>query len=149
MRPYSDDLRRRIIAAKEAGKSCAQVAERFAIGVRTVERYWERYREKGHCRPGQIGGHRRSRLAGHESTVESWIKAEPSLSLEKLCARCQKQLGVTLTVSALWHRLKAMGLSFKKSDARRRAGACGRAKATDLLAGEGSRLGPATAGLPR
>ena len=123
MRPYSEDLRARIIAGKKAGESSAKVAERLRVHVRTVERYWERYGEKGHCLPEKIGGYRRSRLAGHEKTVESWIKAEPSLSLEKLCARCQKQLGVTLTVSALWHRLKAMGLSFKKNDARRRAGA--------------------------
>ena len=123
MRPYSEDLRARIIAGKQAGESSAQVAARLRVHVRTVERYWERYGEKGHCRPGQIGGHRRSRLEGHEKTVESWIKAEPSLSLEKLRVRCQKQLQVTLTVSALWHRLKAMGLSFKKNDARRRAGA--------------------------
>ena len=121
MRPYSEDLRVRIIAGKKAGESSAKVAERLRVHVRTVERYWERYGEKGHCRPEKIGGHRRSRLAGHEKTVELWIKAEPSLSLEKLCARCQKQLKVTLTVSAMWHRLKALGLSFKKNDARRRA----------------------------
>src|SRR5580698_2178539 len=114
MRPFSEDLRQRIIAAKEAGQSSACVAERFAIGVRTVERYWERYRQEGHCRTAQIGGHRRSRLAGHESTVASWIEAQPSLSLEEISKRCQKELAVTLTPSALWHRLKAMGLAYKK-----------------------------------
>ncbi len=122
MRPFSKDLRERIIAAKEAGQSSAGVAERFAIGVRTVERYWERYREEGHCRTGQIGGHRRSRLAGHEPTVASWIEAQPSLSLEELSERCQKELAVTLTPSAIWYRLKAMGLTYKKSGPRRRAG---------------------------
>lgn len=126
MRPYSEDLRERIIAAKQAGDSCQSVAERFAVDVRTVERYWERYREKGHCRTGQIGGHRRSRLQGHEETVASWIEAQPSLTLQELSERCQQELGVTLTVSALWHRLKAMGLAFKKNDARRGTGARGR-----------------------
>lgn len=114
MRPYSEDLRERIIAAKQAGESSQRVAERFAVDVRTVERYWERYREKGHCRKGQIGGHRRSRLQGHEETVASWIEAQPSMTLQELSERCQRELGVSLTVSALWHRLKAMGLAFKK-----------------------------------
>lgn len=123
MRPYSEDLRARIIAGKKAGESSAKVAGRLQVHVRTVERYWQRYQDQGHCRPGKIGGHRQSRLAGHEKTVASWIKAEPSLSLEELCARCAQQLQVRLTVSALWHRLKALGLSFKKSDARRRTGA--------------------------
>lgn len=122
MRPFSEDLRKRVIAAKKAGQASAKVAERLAIDVRTVERYWKRYRDDGHCRPLQVGGHRRSRLAGHEATVESWIKADPSLTLQELAERCRQQLQVTLTVSALWHRLQAMGLSFKKNAARRRAG---------------------------
>src|SRR5258707_5823569 len=123
MRPYSEDLRKRIIAAKRAGKSSAEVARRFAVSQRTVERYWERYEQKGHCRVKQIGGYRRSRLAGHEKVVASWIEAQPDLSLEELCLRCQKELDVALSVSALWHGLKALGLSYKKKDARRRAGA--------------------------
>lgn len=122
MRPYGEDLRKRIIADKRAGKSSAKVAERFAVSQRTVERYWERYEKKGHCRVGQIGGHLPSRLAGHEKVVAGWIEAQPDLTLEELSARCQKELNVTLSVSGLWHRLKAMGLSYKKKDARRRAG---------------------------
>jgi transposase len=122
MRPYSEDLRKRIIGAKRAGKSSAEVARRFAVSQRTVERYWERYEQKGHCRAEQIGGYRRSRLAGHEKIVASWIEAQPDLSLAELSLRCQKELNVALTSSALWHRLKALGLSYKKKDARRRAG---------------------------
>jgi transposase len=122
MRPYSEDLRKRIIEARRAGKSSAEVARRFAVSSRTVERYWERYEQKGHCRTKQIGGYRRSRLNGHEKVVTAWIEAQPDLTLEELSARCQKELQVTLTVSALWHRLKALGLSYKKKDARRRAG---------------------------
>lgn len=122
MRPYGEDLRKRIIADKRAGKSSAEVAERFEVSQRTVERYWERYEQKGHCRVEQIGGHLQSRLAGHEKVVASWIAAQPDLSLEELCERCRKELNVTLSVSGLWHRLKAMGLSYKKKDARRRAG---------------------------
>jgi putative transposase len=122
MRPYSEDLRERIIAAKQSGKSSAEVAEHFAVGQRTVERYWQCYQEKGHCRIGQIGGHRRPSLADHKKTLTAWITAQPDLTLEELCARCQKELKVTISVSGLWHRLKAVGLSYKKKDARRRAG---------------------------
>ena len=122
MRPYGDDLRKRIIAAKKSGKTNAEVAERFEVCERTVERYWRRFEEKGHCRVEQIGGHLKSRLAGHEEVVASWIAAQPDLTLEELCERCQKELNVSLSLSGLWHRLKAMGLSYKKKDARRRAG---------------------------
>lgn len=121
MRAYSHDLRQRILACKKRGGSSAEVGKRFAVAVRTVERYWQRYREQGHCRVGKVGGHLRSRLTGHEATISAWIEEQSDLSLEELRLRCQKQLGVKLTVSALWYRLKALGLSYKKSDARRRA----------------------------
>jgi len=122
MRPFSEDLRERIIAAKQAGRSSAEVARQFAVGRRTVERYWERYQEKGHCQIGQIGGHRQPSLAEHEKTLTAWLTAQPDLTLEELRARCQKKLKVTISVSGLWYRLQALGLSFKKKDARRRAG---------------------------
>ena len=122
MRPYGEDLRKRIIAAKRAGKTNAAIAERFEVSQRTVERYWERQEKKGHCRVGKMGGHLKPRLEGHEKVVAAWIAAQPDQTLEELCERCQKELNVTLSASGLWHRLKAMGLSFKKKDARRRAG---------------------------
>jgi transposase len=38
MRAYSMDLRERIVAAVDAGASQSQVAERFEVSLRTVER---------------------------------------------------------------------------------------------------------------
>ena len=90
------------------------MAKRFAVSARTVERYWERYEEEGHCRAKQIGGYRRARLADHQKVLTSWIEKQPDLTLEELVARCQKELQVTLSISGLWHRLKAFGLSYKK-----------------------------------
>jgi transposase len=44
------------------------------------------------------------------------------LSLVQLQQRCQDRLGVSIGLTALWHRLHRLGLSYKKNDARRRAG---------------------------
>jgi transposase len=43
------------------------------------------------------------------------------LSLAELQQRCAAQLEVSIGVTALWHRLRHLGLSYKKNDARRRA----------------------------
>ena len=114
MRALSQDLRERIVEAREAGSSSAEVAQRFAVSARTVDRYWQRQREEGHCRAGKHGGHLRSRLEGHEDTVRAWIEEKNDLTLEALCGRLDKQLGIKLGVSALWYRLEAMGLAYKK-----------------------------------
>ena len=121
MRPLSQDLRLRIIAARERGESTSEVCTHFGVSRKSVERFWNQQRRTGQCLPKQIGGYRRSRLAPHDRRLQRWIEAQPDLSLVELQARCLAQLGVGIGLTALWHRLRRLGLSYKKNDARRRA----------------------------
>jgi transposase len=41
--------------------------------------------------------------------------------LNALQKRCLEQLNVSIGITALWHRLEQLGLSYKKNDARCRA----------------------------
>jgi transposase len=41
--------------------------------------------------------------------------------LSEIQQRCLEQLRVPIGLTALWHRLEHLGLSYKKNDARRRA----------------------------
>ena len=122
MRPLSQDLRQRIIAARERGEGTGEVCKRFGVSRRSVERFWKQYGRTGQLLPKQIGGYRRSRLAGHDRALHRWIEAQPDLSLTQLQQRCAEQLRVSIGITALWHRLRHLGLSYKKNDARRRAG---------------------------
>jgi transposase len=122
MRPLSQDLRRRIIAARERGEGTGEVCKRFGVSRKSVERFWNEHRRTGQCLPKKIGGYRRSRLARYDRTLHRWIEATPDLSLSQLQQRCAEQLQVSIGITALWHRLRRLGLSFKKNDARRRAG---------------------------
>lgn len=121
MEAYSKDLRQRIVRGRQQGMSSQELARRYQVSARVVNKYWKRYRENGELSSRQRGGYRRSRLSGHEKTLLAWIDREPDLTLAQLQARCAEKLQIELTVSALWYRLKALGLSFKKNDARRRA----------------------------
>jgi transposase len=47
MRAYSMDLRERVVAAVDAGRTQRQAAERFEVSLRTVERYLSRRRSTG------------------------------------------------------------------------------------------------------
>jgi transposase len=51
MRPYSRDLRERIIAALEAGERTGQVVARFVVSDRTVRRYRHLLQERGSLTP--------------------------------------------------------------------------------------------------
>ena len=120
MRPLSQDLRCRIVAAREAGAGTGEVCQRFSVSRSTVERLWNQYRRVGHVQPQQVGGYRRSRLQAHSRTLARWIARKSDLSLMEIRERCFVDLGVRIGITALWHQLRRQGLSVKKNDARRR-----------------------------
>lgn len=121
MTPLSDDLRRRIIAARANGEGTGEVSQRFKVSRESVERFWKQHSMTGECRPKQIGGYRRSRLQKHAATLKRWISQQADLTLVQLQERCREELSVKIGINALWHRLDQLGLSYKKNDARRRA----------------------------
>lgn len=121
MKTCSMDLRERIVAAREEGYSGADVASRFRVSKRSVERYWTQYCTNGHIRAKRRGGYKRSRLEGYDAQLREWIEKQPDLTLEELQARCAEQLQVKIGINALWQRLDKLGLSFKKNAARQRA----------------------------
>lgn len=121
MNAYSRDLRERILKGRQEGQGAGELAKRYRVSRRTVERYWKVFLETGRTTAQRIGGHRRSRLEGHDTTLRQWIRQEPGLTLQELQTRCRTQIDVRLCVSALANRLAKLGLSYKKNPVRRRA----------------------------
>jgi transposase len=121
MKPYSEDLRERIVKARKQGQSVIELSKRYSVSKSSVERYCHLHAKTGGCSPGRMGGYRRSRLEGHDKTLRGWIQKRADLTLAELQVRCRERLGVCLGINALWHRLERLGLSYKKNAARRRA----------------------------
>ena len=119
MKSYSLDLRERLVAGRQKGQSAEELAKRFGVSKRSVERYWSRKQETGSVASKRRGGYRRSRLEGHDETLRGWIDAHADLTLEQLRERLRAELGIELSVSALWYRLDRLGLSFKKKHSAR------------------------------
>ena len=116
-RPYSNDLRERVILALEAGESCRSVAKRFGVAVSTVVKWHQRYRATGSVTPGKIGGHCRPRLEPYRAFIVERIEQTPHLTLhglkDELAAR-----GVKVSHNAVWTFLRREGLRFKKNAVR-------------------------------
>jgi transposase len=115
MRALSVDLRRRIIEGRQEGNRAEEVAKRFRVCKRTVERLWKRYCEEGPIECCRRGGYRRSRLVGHEKKVMEWLQKEPDMTFPELSRRCSGELEVQLSPSHLSRCLAKLGLSFKKT----------------------------------
>ena len=145
MKAYGMELRERVLRARGQGHSAHDVARQFSLSKRSVERYWRRYQDTGQATAGKMGGHRISRLAAHDTTVRAWLGQRPDLTLGELQQRCRQELQVRLGITALWHRLERLGLSYKKNAARRRADparAAGRTRPLVAAAGAVGRPAP-------
>ena len=65
VRPYSEDLRKRVAGRVVAGESVRSVAAIFAVSVASAVRWSQLWRAKdGDVRPGKMGGHRK-RIVEH------------------------------------------------------------------------------------
>src|ERR1700754_1938937 len=72
-KPYSMDLRERVVAAvQREGQSRRQAAARFGVGYATAINWLKRGERTGNAAPGQIGGNKPKKIAGphHDWLVE-------------------------------------------------------------------------------
>src|SRR5919106_2168434 len=64
-KPYSVDLRERVVAAVEQeGMSRRAAAARFGVSYSAAIEWVKRHRQTGSLKPGQMGGHRPKKIAG-------------------------------------------------------------------------------------
>jgi putative transposase len=117
VRPLSNDLRERVIAAVLAGDTSRGVAARFGVAVSSVVKWAQRHRATGSVAPGQMGGHRKWRLEPHRAFITERIEQNPHLTLHALKAELAAY-GVGVSHDAIWRFLRREGLRFKKNDIR-------------------------------
>jgi putative transposase len=113
-RPFSVDLRERVVGAVErGGLSRRQAAGRFGVGVSTVIAWVRRARETGSVAPGKMGGHRPKKLAG---AWRDWLLArclEREFTLRGLVAELAER-GLVVDYRTVWAFVHAEGLTHKK-----------------------------------
>jgi len=113
-RPYSIDLRERVVAAVEtAGLSCHQAAEQFGVGVSTAIRWVGRLRETGSVAASKIGGYKPRSIAGeHRIWLLARIK-EGDFTLRGLVVELAAR-GLKVDYRSVWTFVHDEKLSFKK-----------------------------------
>ncbi len=116
-KPYSNDLRERVVAAMAAGASCRTAGEQFGIAPSTAVKWSKRMNETGSVAPARFGGHRKCLLEPHRSFVLQQIRETSHLTLhglkDLLAAR-----GVKVSHDTVWRFLRREGQSFKKNPVR-------------------------------
>jgi transposase len=131
-RPYSLDLRERVVAAVLAGDSCRQVAKTFKVSVASVVKWTQRFRATGSAAARRMGGTRCYALAGERDWLLGRLAAQPDVTLRALLAELAER-GIVVSYYAVWHFFEHEGISFKKKPARQRAGSARRGSAAGSM----------------
>ena len=116
-RPYSMDLRERVVAAVRDGISCEEAAEHYAVSKSSAIRWVRRERETGSPAALPMGGQRPFALAEQRDWLLARIAAKPDLTLRALLAELADR-GIEVSYYAVWHILDQADISFKKRMAR-------------------------------
>jgi transposase len=88
MKPYSQDLRDRIIDALAAGAaSQPAIAARFGVSLSCVEKLWQRFRQSGSSAAQSHAGGRQRALMDHAALLRREVEHPPDATLEELQER--------------------------------------------------------------
>jgi transposase len=116
MEAYSIDLRKRVLAACDAGKKTKVVAKLFSVSPAWVRRLKQRRREdNGSIEPRPIPGAKPKLDSEQRNKLKEFVRQTPDATLEELRARIKSELEVAISIGALWETLRALDLPLKKS----------------------------------
>ena len=112
-KPYSFDLRRRVVAAIEAGMSRNQAARQFGVAISTAIGWMQRVEQTGSVAPGQMGGHKPKAISGEHAVWLSQRIRAGDFTLRGLVAELGER-GLKVDYRSVWAFVHAEKLSFKK-----------------------------------
>jgi transposase len=101
MKPYSKDLRLRVLAAVDAGRPREEVAKTFSVSMPTIKRWLKRRRETGDVEPRPIPGRPRLKGAALEEWLPSQLQHNNDLTLEEHREAFEEQTGVVVSASTV------------------------------------------------
>ena len=114
MKAYSMDLRKRVLAMCDVGRTTCEVAGVFDVSEPWVRRLKQWRREEGIIGPRPSGGRRH----GHFDPVRlqqlrGWLRQHPDATLEWLLGRVEREMGLRCSVMAVCRAVKKLEWSLK------------------------------------
>src|SRR5437588_12341212 len=85
-KPYSEDLRRRVVETIEGGATIPEAAEQCGVSISSVVRFLKLHRDTGNIGAAKFGGYKEFTLVAHEELVRSLIEEQPDITLAEIKA---------------------------------------------------------------
>ena len=83
-KPYSDDLRGRVVGAMASGRSCRDVGTVFNVAPSTAGNWYRQYQRTNSYAPRALGGDRRSKLTQEAAFIAERLATTPRLTLRDI-----------------------------------------------------------------
>ena len=113
MKPYSEDLRTRIVTAVYGGMPKTQVARLFGVSLSSVKRYCRLAAQQEPLAPRRGGGRPPKTNAAIASLLEEDVGKRPYAACWERVAFLRIVSGVSLSVSTVRRLLRKLGFSQK------------------------------------
>ena len=118
MKPYSKDLRLRVLSAVDAGTPREQVAKTFSVSMPTIKRWLKRRRESGDVEPEPIPGRPPRKGAMLKEWLPKHLEANDDLTLKEHSEAFEEHFGEEVSTSTIGRAISALpggGWPVKKS----------------------------------
>ena len=129
-RPYSTDLRERVVAIVEAGHSRHRAAALFQVSVSFVVKLMKAYRSSGRISARPIGGRRHAKLDAHRIFLVRRLSEKEDITMPELAAELMAETGTQADPASLSRWFLRNGYRFKKNASGQRARSPGRPTST-------------------
>jgi transposase len=119
MKPYSKDLRLKVLEAVDRGMDRKEVAEVFGVSLPSIKRWLKRRREAGSVEARKIPGPPAVKRATLLQWLPSQLEANPDLTLDEHCEAFEEDRGVEVSRSTMCRATPRLpgGRPLKKSPA--------------------------------
>src|SRR5215211_1635155 len=108
MKPYSKDLRSRVLAAVDAGTSREQVAKTFSVSMPTIKRWLKRRRETGDVEPRAIPGRPSWKGVMLKEWLPKQLEANSDLTLEEHREAFEEEFGEEVSTPTIGRAIAAL-----------------------------------------
>jgi len=116
MKPYSTDLRLKIIEAKhKTNESIGQLAERFGVSYSFVSRLLKRYEATASVEPNPHGGGKPPLLNSRQIEIlNQLVEEDNDATLQHLSVRLTEKTGIKVSIPTICRLLQKLELTRKK-----------------------------------
>jgi transposase len=114
MRPYSEDLRWRVVRAVLIGTPRDEVADRFLVSVPTIERWLRQKRETGGLAPKPVPGPVAVKTTALMQALPERLAGHADATLEEHCSWWRDATGGEVSTTTVSRALTRMDWTRKK-----------------------------------